>query len=261
MPKNRVLLLILSLCSIGLLQAQTPKVVASNPASSILKKNVKQMVRLPDSYTKAAQQKYPILFLLQVTEEMVEEIAGIAQKLHTDSGTPEMIVVGINVEDKLERKQENAVYDKFLSYMEQELIPSIEKKYRSNGQKILFGRSLSGSFALYAMLSKPALFNGYIAASKEWYSDNNDFFTGLANKALQTPDKFKDKKIFLASLNGAYSNSNIAEVNKNMTTFASLLSSKSGNKIASKYQAFDDWGISPQPGLKEGLLFVAKAGK
>ena len=38
MPKNLALLLILSLCSAGLLQAQTPKVVASNPASSILKK-------------------------------------------------------------------------------------------------------------------------------------------------------------------------------------------------------------------------------
>lgn len=260
MPKNLAILLILSLCSAGLLHAQTPKVVASNSTSSILKKNVKQMVRLPDSYAKS-QQKYPVLFVLQVTDEMVEEIAGIAQKLHTDSGTPEMIVVGISVEDKLERNQENAVYDKFLSYLEQELIPSIEKKNRCNGQRILFGRSLSGSFPLYAMLSKPSLFNGYIAASKEWYDKNNDYFTGLANKALQTPDKFKDRKIFLASLNGAYSNSNIPKVNENMTNFAKLLASKSGNKIAAKYQAFDDWGISPQPGFKEGLLFVSKAGK
>jgi hypothetical protein len=260
MPKNLAILLILSLSSAGILQAQTSKVVASNPVSSILKKNVKQMVRLPDSYSKS-QQKYPVLFLLQVNEEMVEEIAAIAQKLHSDSGTPEMIVVGINVEDKLERKQDNAVYDKYLSYLEKDLIPSIEKKYRSNGQRVLHGRSISGSFALYALLSKPALFSGYIAASKEWYEDNNDYFTGLANKALQTPDKFKDRKIFLATLNGAYSNSNIPEVNENMTNFAKLLASKSGNKIASKYQAFDDWGISPHPGLKEGLLFVAKTGK
>ena len=32
------------------------------------------MVRLPDSYAKS-QQKYPVLFFLQVTDEMVEEIA------------------------------------------------------------------------------------------------------------------------------------------------------------------------------------------
>ena len=260
MPKNLATLLILSLCSAGFLQAQTPKVVASNPASSILKKNVNQMVRLPDSYA-ASQQKYPVLYFLQVTDEMVEEIAVLTQKLHKENGTPEMIVVGINVEDKLERELENAVYDKYLSYLEQELIPSIEKKYRCNGQRVLHGRSLSGSFTLYAMLSKPTLFNGYIAASKEWYDKNNDFFTGLANKALQSADKFKDRKIFLASLNGAYSNSNIPEVNENMTAFAKLLASKSGNKIASKYQAFDDWGISPYPGFKEGLLFVAKVGK
>lgn len=260
MPKNLALLLILSLCSAGLLHAQTPKVVASNPASSILKKNVKQMVRLPDSYGKS-QQKYPVLFFLQVTDEMVEEIAVLTQKLHKENGTPEMIVVGIDVEDKLERELGNTVYDKYLSYIEQDLIPSIEKKYRCNGQRVLHGRSLSGSFALYAMLSKPALFNGYIAASKQWYDDDNEYFTGLATKAFQSADKFKDRKIFLASLNGAYNNNNIAEVNENMTTFAKLLASKSGNKIASKYQAFDDWGISAYPGFKEGLLFVTKAGK
>ena len=260
MPKNQVLLLILSLCSAGFLQAQPSKVVASNPVSSILKKNVNLMVRLPDSYA-ASQQKYPVLFFPQVTDEMVEEIAVLTQTLHKENGTPEMVVVGINVEDKLERSQENAVYDKYLSYLEQELIPSIEKKYRCSGQRVLHGRSLSGSFTLYALLNKPTLFNGYIAATKEWYEDNNDFFTGLANKALQSADKFKDRKIFLASLNGAYSNSNIAEVNENMTAFAKLLASKSGNKIASKYQSFDDWGISPYPGFKEGLLFVAKAGK
>lgn len=261
MPKNLAILLILSLCSAGLLHAQTPKVVASNPASSILKKSVKQMVRLPDSYA-ASQQKYPVLFVLQVNDEMVEEIAGIVQKLHTDSGTPEMIVVGIDVEDKLEREQAAAVYDKFLSYMEQELIPSLEKKYRSNGQRILYGRSLSGSLTLYAMLSKPTLFNGYIASSKQWYDDNNDYFTGLANKALQSADKFTGRKIFLATLNGAYNNNNIPEVNENMTAFAKLLASKSGNKIASKYQAFDDWSvIDPHPGFKDGLLFVAKVGK
>lgn len=261
MPKNLAILLILSLCSAGLLHAQTPKVVASNSTSSILKKTVKQMVRLPDSYA-ASQQKYPVLFILQVTDEMVEEIAVLTQKLHADKGTPEMIVVGINVEDKLERKQGNAVYDKFLSYMEQELIPSIEKKYRSNGQRILYGRSLSGSLTLYALLSKPTLFNGYIASSKQWYDDNNDYFTGLANKALQSADKFNGRKIFLATLNGAYNNNNIPEVNENMTTFAKLLASKSGNKIASKYQAFDDWSVAdPHPGFKEGLLFVTKAGK
>jgi predicted alpha/beta superfamily hydrolase len=218
------------------------------------------MVRLPDNYA-ASKKTYPVLVLLQVTDEMVEEITVLTQKLHLDNSTSEMIVVGIDLEDKLERLQENAVYDQFLSQLEKELIPAIEKKYRTNGQRILYGRSLSGSLTLYALLSKPTLFNGYIAASKQWYDKNNAIFTGLANKALQNPDKFKDRKIFLATLNGAYNNNNISEVNKQMAALSTLLIKKSGKKIASKYQAFDDWGISPEPGFKEGLLFVTKVGK
>ncbi len=44
-----------------------------------------------------------------------------------------------------------------------------------------------------------------------------------------------------------------------MTACSKLLTSKSGNKISAKYQAFDDWGIEPQPGFNDGLLFVSKS--
>ena len=102
------------------------------------------------------------------------------------------------------------------------------------------------------------MFNGYVAASKQWYEDNNDYFTGLASKALLTSDQYKGRKIFLATLNGAYNNNNIPEVDRQMTAFAKLLKSKSGGHISAKYQAFDDWGITPQPGFSDGLLFVSK---
>ena len=75
---------------------------------------------------------------------------------------------------------------------------------------------------------------------------------------MQNYDNFKGRKIFLATLNGAYNNNNIPEVDKQMTAFSRLLMSKSGNKISAKYQAFDDWGIEPQPGFNDGFLFVSK---
>ncbi len=61
-----------------------------------------------------------------------------------------------------------------------------------------------------------------------------------------------------ASLNGAYNNNNIPEVNAQMTAFAQRLETQSGGGITARYRAFDDWGISPQPGLYEGLLLVGK---
>jgi hypothetical protein len=149
-----------------------------------------------------------------------------------------------------------AIYDKFLSYLEQELMPAIGKQYRTDGKSILYEKSFSGSLALYALLTKPAMFNGYIAASKQWYDTNNDYFRGLAKKVLKNPAPFEGRKIFLATLNGAYNNNNIPEVDKQMTAFAKQLETKSKGNISAGYQAFDDWGITPQPGFSDGLVFV-----
>ena len=259
--KNHLLLL-LSLVvfqSKSIFAQDFPKVKESTTPSTILKKDVKLMVRLPDNY-EASNKKYPVLYFLNGMDKTVEETATMSQKLHDDKGTFDMIVVGIDISDEnIDRMPDKAKSDKILSYFEKELLPAIAKKYRVNGQKILYGRSLSGSFPLYAFLNKPTLFNGYIAASKQWYEKNNDYFKGLANKIGQNRESFKGRKIFLATLNGAYNNNNIPEVDKQMTTFSKLLMSKSGNTISSKYQVFDDWGIEPQPGFNDGWLFVSKS--
>ena len=235
------------------------KVKENTVSSSILKKNVKLLVRLPDNY-EASKKTYPVLYYLNGMDQTVEEIATLSQKLHDDKSTPETIVVGIDISDEnIDRMPDKASSDKILSYFEKELLPAIAKNYRVNGQKILYSRSLSSSFTLYTFLNKPTLFNSYIAASKQWYEKNNDYFKGLANKIGQNRESFKGRKIFLATLNGAYNNNNIPEVDKQMKAFSKLLMSKSGNTISSKYQAFDDWGIEPQPGFTEGLLFTSKS--
>lgn len=261
--KNHLLLLLLFRFLPGAIfaQASGAMVVERQVASALLQKEATLLLRLPDTYN-AAQKRYAVLYLLHGSKQAVEEIASICRDMHLHEGIPEMIVVGVDLSDeKLDRMGDPGKYDRFLSCMEQELMPEIGKQYRTNGRSILYEKSLEGSFALYALLTKPKLFNGYIAASKQWYEDNNDYFTGLANKALKNPAPFKSRKIFLATLNGAYNNNNIPEVDKQMQAFSASLISKSGNRISAKYQAFDDWGITPQPGFKEGLLFVSLKGK
>ena len=243
----------------SLLAQEFPKVKENTVSSSILKKNVKLLVRLPDDYD-VSKKTYPVLYFLNGIDKTVEEIATLTHQLKADKNTSEMIVVGIDFSDEnIDRMPYKATSDKILFYFEKELIPNIAKKYRVNGQKTLYGRSLSGSFTLYAFLNKPTLFNGYIASSKQWYEKNNDYFQKLAHKIGQNKESFKGRRIFLATLNGAYNNNNIPEVDKQMAAFSKSLSSQSGNTISSKYQAFDDWGIEPQPGFKEGLLFVSKS--
>ena len=62
--------------------------------------------------------------------------------------------------------------DKFLKFIETELIPEIEKRYRVSPYRVLAGHSLGGLFAIHAMVSRPELFNSYIAVSPSLQWDN-----------------------------------------------------------------------------------------
>ncbi|HAD12946.1 MAG TPA: hypothetical protein DCF33_10985 [Saprospirales bacterium] len=227
-----------------------------NVQSTILEKNIALSIRLPDGYG-ASQVSYTVLYYIHGDPKSVEELSILSHMWSQSDATQELIVVGIDDSDGLtDRMNDPKTYDLFLSSLEKELIPAVEKQYRTNGKRILHEKSLFGSFTLYVLLTRPELCQGYIAASKQWYDENNDYFTERARKALQNPEAFRGRRIFLATLNGAYNNNNIPEVNKNLSAFADMLMSQSNKRVQAKHQAFDDWGISLHPGFMAGLKFV-----
>jgi len=71
------------------------------------------------------------------------------------------------------RFQTSGGADNFLKFFETELIPQIEEQYRVQPYRIFAGHSLGGLFAIHAMISKPGLFNSYIAVSPslQWEND------------------------------------------------------------------------------------------
>ena len=65
----------------------------------------------------------------------------------------------------------------FLDFLEKELIPFIDRTYRTNpSDRGLLGHSLGGSFALYALEQRPRLFQRIVAASPALPVDSA-FFT------------------------------------------------------------------------------------
>lgn len=83
----------------------------------------------------------------------------------------------------------NGEADKFLAFIETELLPYLSAKYKLSNNRVLSGFSAGGSFVLYTLHTKPELFNGYFAFSPAaWYDDmtvvNNvkAFLTTQANK-------------------------------------------------------------------------------
>lgn len=64
--------------------------------------------------------------------------------------------------------------DRFYSFLKEELIPSINKKFPNQKNKVFIGHSFSGLFCLYAALKDEHLFDQYFAISPSvWANDRH----------------------------------------------------------------------------------------
>ena len=73
--------------------------------------------------------------------------------------------------------------DRFLDYIEKELMPYVRKKFRTSGESALIGSSYGGMFTIYTMLKRPSLFRFYITADPALQFDNN-FVPRLAAQTI-----------------------------------------------------------------------------
>ncbi len=229
--------------------------------SAILKSEVAIFVQTPPGYSSKSL-RYPVLYLLHATPETVAEIAALVDVLHRYAGTPEMVVVGIPSDElnidraPFDSEKSNADAEKMLAFLEKELLPDMDANYRTNDERTLMGEAASGSFTLYAFLANPLLFQNYIGTSSSFFDPNPAYFKELLKKAGAHPDNFNGRNIFLATLNGAYSNQLPADKDSSMTAFAKSIRSTLGSEVRLGHQAYDDWGLVRFPGFFDGLLWV-----
>jgi len=139
-------------------------------------------VWLPESYA-STDKRYPVIYLLDGDLDF-----GMATSLHPLMSffdqIPEMIIVGIGyhrslaevvqlreLDFKIPEVQDeppDSHADLFLAAMKRELIPFIEANYRTDpSERILYGYSSSGFFAIYALVNEPDLFRRYLAGSPD----------------------------------------------------------------------------------------------
>lgn len=174
--------------------------------SAVLGEDRRILVRTPVGYD-GSKQSYPVLYMTDGDAHMTHT-AGSVEFLARNNRMAEAIVVGIPNTDRTRDlsptrpKNTGATgapnfptaggADNFLKFIETELIPEIGKRYRTTPYRILAGHSLGGLFAVHAMLTKPDLFQSYIAASPGLNWDNQ-----VAVKRAE--DFFKNRKEFNAT--------------------------------------------------------------
>ncbi|MFC2096274.1 alpha/beta hydrolase [Bacteroidota bacterium] len=232
--------------------------------SEILKENRKIIVHLPDSYNES-NDKYPVLYRLDGDADlMLETVSTVNRLIYSDEVAPEMIIVAIeNTNRARDMWPVNTVYypetekvgaKDFLEFIEQELIPFIDKNYQTNQNRIICGQSLSGVFILYAFLTNPELFNSYIVSSGAFPGCNN-YFMDLRDKSFQQIDKFNGRKIFIT--NGLQDPLDPdGEIQKQILDFSNSIKNKIGNKVLHKYLTYENEGHVPFHSLYDGLRFI-----
>lgn len=179
---------LLMIANVAVAQPATGTVKRFALKSAVLGEERVILVRTPAGY-ETNKLSYPVLYMTDGDAHMVHTSSTI-EFLTQNGRIPELIVVGITNTDRTrdltpaKSTNKNAAgqlqfptaggADNFLKFIETELIPQIEKDYRVQPYRILAGHSFGGLFAIHTMISKPKLFNSYIAVSPSLQWENNE---------------------------------------------------------------------------------------
>ena len=169
--------------------------------SAVLGEERVVLVRTPAGY-ETNKLSYPVLYITD-GDAHIGHTSSTIEFLARNERMPEVIVVGVTNTDRtrdltpVKSTAKNAAgqpqfpssggADNFLKFFETELIPEIEKQYRVQPYRIFAGHSLGGLFAIHAMISKPGLFNSYIAVSPSLQWENGE-------ELKRVEDFFKNQK-------------------------------------------------------------------
>ncbi|MCP5054901.1 MAG: hypothetical protein GY940_47485 [bacterium] len=170
----------------------------SQVQSKILNEKRDLLVHLPHDYENN-QLTYPVLYVLD-GEWIFDYAAGAVTFLSGDLAgrIPGMIVVGIPNTDRtrdltVSSNTSGGVpgHVNFIKFIEEEVIPFVDKNYRTNRHKVFYGWSSGANICLWMLFTKPYLFDGYIASG-----------TGIGKRTCQFAEKefkkhsFKNKFLF-----------------------------------------------------------------
>jgi predicted alpha/beta superfamily hydrolase len=148
--------------------------------SESLDKRYHVLVGLPDGYDASADEEYATVYVLDGGVHY-PLLKAYSRYLAIADDFPDLILVGIsygtndweNGNDRSidytaptdEREHWGGAAD-FQGFLREELIPFIEREYRSDAaRRIIFGQSLGGQFVLYTAQTEPGLFWGHIASN------------------------------------------------------------------------------------------------
>jgi hypothetical protein len=169
-------------------------------ASKVLNKELTVLISLPEGYD-AGTASYAVLYDMNGVFGFAYDRATV-ELLARTTNMPNMIVVGVPPLDNgyvptpfEDRKEIPAGADMSIRFLKEELIPFVEKNYRTNAFRALYGHSVGGLFTMYTLFNVPSLFTAYIAGSP-WFQTNDQYWLKNIEK-MAKERTFEGKTLFM----------------------------------------------------------------
>lgn len=191
--------------------------------SNILNEDRVVWIRTPQNYQRT-KGTFPVLYLVDGPSH-INLVASMMDFVALGDRMPPLIIVGIANTDRTrdmtpthadEKNPDGTVHpdptsggaDHFVDFIQNELMPEIERRYRVAPYKIFAGHSFGGLLAIHILITRPDMFQAYIAASPSLWWDNQStlhqaqdffaahaelnkrFFFDLGNEGPQMRDPF-----------------------------------------------------------------------
>lgn len=203
---------------------------------------------------KSGVDSLPVMYMADGgIKEDFPHIANTFAALIKSKRIPPMILVGI--ENTQRRKDLTGITDvatdkeiapvvggseQFRMFMGEELFAEINKRYRTTNKKGILGESLSGLFVVETFLTKPEMFNYYIAFDPSlWW--NNQYLVKTAKEYLA--------KLPQTDIRFWFAGSSAEDISKYTNELAAILKSENPTHLK--------WSYSDEPKEEHHTIFRA----
>lgn len=207
----------------------------------------------PEEYEKN-KNSLPVMYMADGgIEEDFPHIANTFSELIKAKKIPPFILVGI---ENTQRRRDLTGFtevekdkviapvvggsSKFREFINEELIPEINKKYRTTNQKGILGESLSGLFVMETLFLQPEMFDYYIAFDPSLWWNNNS----LVRASKESISKFPQQKKVLW-----FAGSKAKDISQYTNQLSKILKEENPTNL--------EWLYSYEPKEKHNTIFRA----
>lgn len=209
-------------------------------------------IYLPPSYA-GSDRAYPVLYMPDggVYEDFIHMV-GIASLAADYRNIREFILVGVkNIDryhDLLPPSEAEITFERlksaggsatFRAFLRDELIPYVNRHYRTTDERALIGESAAGLFTVETFLREPTLFTGYIAVSPSLWWDNQALAKAAPDLLSANPAP-AGTYLFLTIGNEGQHGVEGAAMRAGTDSLAATLEAQAGDAISWAYQPMEE---------------------